>query len=165
MKKNLQSQFPHRVAPYIWYDFLPTSNYGTTIKSLHTEAVSDTKSLLTRNRVLQTDSPQIAAEEANPPHPYRTTLSQHRSSFYSSIHSYHDRKGLIQAPRSCVTSMLPSLLAQSFHSSLCFWSSCLDDIISSDSFTIYNYLLPWWGVQKYTKNWIPFIKNCTIWFI
>ena len=47
------------------------------------------------NHVLQTASPQMVAEEANLPWPFRTILSQLRSSFCSSLHSYRERIGLI----------------------------------------------------------------------
>ena len=69
--------------------------YWTTIKSLHTKAVSDLNSVLSHNGVLQTASPQIAPDEVNLPRPYRTILSQLRSSSRSSLYSYHDRAGLI----------------------------------------------------------------------
>ena len=64
-------------------------------KSLHTKAVSDCKSLLTRNRVLQTASPQRAVKKAFLPRAYRTTLSQLCSFFCSSLYSYVKRIGLI----------------------------------------------------------------------
>ena len=66
--------------------------------SFQTKAVSDSKTLLNRNRVLQTSSPQIAAEEANFPCPYRTNISQLRSYFCGSLHSYIERIGLISSP-------------------------------------------------------------------
>ena len=69
----------------------------TTIKSFHAKAVSDSKSLLTHKRVLQTASPQIAA---NFPRPYRTTISQLHSSFCSSLHPYREKIGLIFSPLS-----------------------------------------------------------------
>ena len=93
-RKILQSRFLHRIPLYLSNSVLPTSNYGTIIKSLHTETVSNFKSLLTRNRVLQTALPQIA-EEANLPRPYRTTRFHLRSSFCSSLDSYHERIELI----------------------------------------------------------------------
>ena len=42
--------------------------------------------------------PKIAPEEANLPRPYRSILSQHRSSFCSSLHSYLERIELIPSP-------------------------------------------------------------------
>ena len=65
------------------------------MNSLHTKTVSDSKSLLTRNRVLRTTSPQIAAEEANLPRPYRIILSQLGSSFCSLLYYYRAMMGLI----------------------------------------------------------------------
>ena len=67
MKQTLQSRFLHCVAPNLSSGILPTTDYGTTIKSLHTKAVSDSKYLLSHNSVLQTASLHIAPEEANLP--------------------------------------------------------------------------------------------------
>ena len=94
-EKTLLSRFFHRVAPYQSNGVLPTSNYGTTVKFLHTETVSKSISFLARNSFLHTASPQIPTEEANLPRPHMTTLSQHRSSFCSSLHFYRERMGLI----------------------------------------------------------------------
>ena len=69
-----------------------------TIKFLHARAVTISKSLLSRNCVLQTASPQIAPEEANLPRLYRSTLSQLRSSICCSLHSYRERIGLVPNP-------------------------------------------------------------------
>ena len=85
MKQTLQSRFLHCVAPHLSNSILPPTNYGTTIKSLHTRAVIISKSLLSHNRILQTASPQIALEETNLSWPYRSTLSQLQSSFCSSL--------------------------------------------------------------------------------
>jgi len=41
MKQNFQSRFLHCIAPYLSSGILPPTDYGTTIKSLHTKAVSD----------------------------------------------------------------------------------------------------------------------------
>ena len=67
MKETLQSRFHYRVGPYLSNSILSPSAYGTIIKSLHTKTVSNSKSLLTDSPVLQTASPQIVADEANPP--------------------------------------------------------------------------------------------------
>ena len=84
--------------PYLPSDILPLTDYGTTIKSLHTKAVFDSKSLLSHYPVLQTVSPQIAPEEVKLPRFYRTTLLQFRQSFCSSLLSYHEKIGLIPSP-------------------------------------------------------------------
>ena len=91
---------------------------GTTIKSLHSNAVSDSKSLLSHSRFLQTASPHIAPEEANLPRPYRATLSQLRSFFCSSLYSYREGIGLIPRPLcpSCVLG--PHTTVHVFSSSL-----------------------------------------------
>jgi len=88
MKQTLQSRFLHCVVPYLSSGIIPPTDYVTTIKSLHTEAVSDFKSL-------QTASPKIVPEKANLPRPYRTTFSQLRLSFCSYLHSFRERIGLI----------------------------------------------------------------------
>ena len=87
MKQTLQSRFLHCVAPYLSSGILNLTNYRTAMKSLHTKAVTDSKSVLSHNRILQTASPQITPEEASLPRPYITTLSQLRASFCSSLHS------------------------------------------------------------------------------
>ena len=96
--KCLLSRFLHYVAPYLSSGILPPTGYGTSIKSLHTRAVTTSKSLLSPNRVLQIASPKIAPEETNLPRPYRSILSQLQSSFCSCLHSYRERIGLIPSP-------------------------------------------------------------------
>ena len=88
MKHTIQSRFLHYVASHLLSGILSPTDYGTSIKSLHTRAVTITKSFLSYNRVLHTVSTQIAPEEANISYPYRSTLSQLRSSFCSSLHFY-----------------------------------------------------------------------------
>ena len=83
--QTFQSRFLHCVAPHLSNGILPPTDYETTIKSLNTRVVTISKSLLSHNCVLQTVSPQIAPEEANFPGPYRSTLSQLRYSFCSSL--------------------------------------------------------------------------------
>ena len=78
--------------------FNPPLIIGSTIKSFHTKAIYDSKSLLSHNHVYQTASPQIEPEEANLTWPYRTTLSQLRYSFCSTLHSYRERIWLIPSP-------------------------------------------------------------------
>ena len=95
MKQPLQSRLLYCVALYLSSGILPLTDYGITIKSLHTKAVSDFQYLISHNRVLQSASPQIAQEEANLLSLYRTTLTQLRSSFCSSFQSYRKRIGLI----------------------------------------------------------------------
>ena len=65
---------PHNFASYLSNDILPTTNYKAIVKSLHTEMISQS---ISSNRLLKTASPKVgAAEEANFPRPYRTSLSQ-----------------------------------------------------------------------------------------
>ena len=42
MIETLQSRFLHRLAPYLSNVLLSSSNYGKTMKFLHTETVSET---------------------------------------------------------------------------------------------------------------------------
>ena len=51
-KKTFQSRFLRRVASYLSSGILPLSDYEIIIKSLHTKAVSDSKSHITQNCVL-----------------------------------------------------------------------------------------------------------------
>ena len=74
MKQTFQSPFLCCSASIERYS-IPT-DYGISIKSLHTSAVTISKSLLSHNRVLQTASLQIAPEEVNLSRSYRSTLSQ-----------------------------------------------------------------------------------------
>ena len=97
-KQTFRSRLLHNVASHLSSGILPPTNYWTTIKSLHTRAVTITKSLLSPNRVLQTASPQITPEEANLPRPYRNTLSQFCSSSCSSLHSYREKIALVPSP-------------------------------------------------------------------
>ena len=69
MKQTFQSRFLHYIASYLSSDILPPTDYGSTIKFLHTKAVSDSKSLLSHSRVFQTASPQIPPEQENLPRP------------------------------------------------------------------------------------------------
>ena len=98
MKKTFHSRFLQVVAPHLFSGILPNAEYGTTIRFLHTRAVAASKSLLSHNRVFQTTSPQIAPEETNLPRPYRSTLSQLRSSICSSLYSFRERIGLVPSP-------------------------------------------------------------------
>ena len=107
MKQTLQSRLLHCVAPHLSNGILPPTDYGTTIKSLHTRAVTISKSLLSHNRALQTASPQIDLEKVNLPRHYRCTLSQLSFSFYSSLHSYRERIRLVPSPL-CPSSRLES---------------------------------------------------------
>ena len=118
MKHTHQSRLLQCVAPHLSSGIIPPTDYGTTIKSLHTRAVSISKSFLSHNRVLQTVSPQIAPEKANLPRPYSITLSQLRSSFCSSLHSYHERIGLVPSPLCPSCGLVPHTTVHAF---FCSW--------------------------------------------
>ena len=85
IKQTLQSWFLHYVVPHLSSGILPPTDYGTTIKSLHTRAIIISKSLISHNRVLQTTSPQIDPEEANLPRPFQTFL------YFDLLSSYRER--------------------------------------------------------------------------
>ena len=98
MKWTLQYQFLYRVAPYLSNNILPITEYKTTVKSIHSEAVFKFISSLADNHDLHTSSPQIARKEVNFPLPYRTSLTRLRSRFCRSHHSY--REGIELIPQS-----------------------------------------------------------------
>jgi len=75
MKQTLQSRFLHCVALHLSSSILPPTDYGITINSLPTRAVTTSKTLLSHNRVLQTASPQIALVRAWRRSSYRACLS------------------------------------------------------------------------------------------
>ena len=85
-KKTLQSRFL-RICRTV---FCPPLIVGHQVPSC-TKAVSD-------YCICLTGSPKISTEEANLPLPYRTTLSQLRSTFYSPLHFYRERIEIIPSP-------------------------------------------------------------------
>ena len=121
-KISLQSQFLNRVSPYLWTVFYPTLIMGLPSNPFILKLFPISILFPTHNRVLQTASPQIAAEEANLPCPCRNLvlLSQLRSSICSSPHSYRDRIGLILNPP-----LLFLLSGTPFHSFSCSSHSTL----------------------------------------
>ena len=98
IKFTLQSRFLPSVAPHLVDDALPPENYKSTIQSLHTSAVATAIASQTPNRVLLSPPPAIAEEEKSLPRSYRSTLSQLRSGFCTSLNSYRERIGRAQDP-------------------------------------------------------------------
>ena len=92
-KQTLQSKFLSTVAPYLNNGSLPPENYRTTIKALHTDAVAAAIAASEPNPLLQTRPPTVADEELSLPRRYRTTLSQLRSGYSSSLAYYRERVG------------------------------------------------------------------------
>ena len=86
--KTLQSRFLPTVTPYLTRGTLPPNSYKTTLQSLHTSAVNSAIASRPLNRILQLPPPPIAEEEESLPRPYRTTLSQLRSGFCSSLNTF-----------------------------------------------------------------------------
>ena len=68
------------------------------LKSVHTEAVTNTMAIRSPNRVLQVPPPPIGEEETSLPRQYRTTLSQLRSGFCRSLNSFQERIGTTNNP-------------------------------------------------------------------
>ena len=98
MKQTLQSRFVHRISLHLTNGILPLTDFGIT-KSLHTRAVTISKSLFSHNHFFPNASPQIDPEEASLPRPYRNILSQLRYFFFcSSPHSYREKIGLAPSP-------------------------------------------------------------------
>ena len=98
MKETLQSRFLPAVSPYLVDGALPSASYGVTIKSLHTEAVASAIASRDDSRVLGSRPPEVSLEERLLPRPYRTTMSQLRSGFCSSLNSYLERIGRAPDP-------------------------------------------------------------------
>ena len=99
MKHTLQSLFLHRVAPYTVDGTIPPDTYRHTINSLHTDAVSQAVASLPDNTVLGAAAPPVAPEESSLPRSYRTTLSQLRSGYCSSLNSFLERVGRAPSDR------------------------------------------------------------------
>ena len=99
MKHTLQSLFLHRVAPYTGDGTIPPDTYRHTINSLHTDAVSQAVASLPDNTVLGAAAPPVAPEESSLPRSYRTTLSQLRSGYCSSLNSFLERVGRAPSDR------------------------------------------------------------------
>ena len=97
-KHTLQSKFLPVVTPYLVDGILPPQNYTATIKSLHTEATATAIASSDPNDILQSLPPPVAEEETFLPRPYRTTLSQLRSGFCSSLAPYRARIGRTPDP-------------------------------------------------------------------
>ena len=89
------------------------------------------------------------------------------SGFYSLLDNIvHDIAQSPMIPSCILTSRFPSLLAFPFHYSLCFWSSCLDDIVSLDpfSFKIY-FLLFFWPDEVCRFTHVLTVSNKkSVWF-
>ena len=85
--------FIQTVSPYLVNGALPPASYVGTIKSLHTDAVASAIASRADSRVLGSGPPDVSLEEGLLPRRYRSTLSQLRSGFCSSLNSY---RGLIE---------------------------------------------------------------------
>ena len=97
-KQTLQSKFLNVVAPYLSNGIILPQNCSATIKSLHTDAVTRAINLSDRNPLLNDLPPPIAEEETTLPRHCRTTLSQLRSGYCSSLAAYRERIGMSTDP-------------------------------------------------------------------
>ena len=92
MKHTLYSRFGGVVAPFLQDGVMPPGEYGSCLKSLHTDAVSKEIDDLNRmgpNKVLGVPPPlQISKSELKLLRPHRCLLSQLRSGYSSSLRSY-----------------------------------------------------------------------------
>ena len=90
-KKTLQKKFLSVVAPYTVGGIIPPDEYKSTLISLHTEAVTRAIASRSPNKVLHTPPPAVADEEKLLPRRLRSTLSQLRSGYCSSLNSFLHR--------------------------------------------------------------------------
>ena len=87
-KCTLQSRFLEPVSPFLTEGILPLTSYKLTIANLHTQYVQNAISNLDPNPVLNTPAPPIHPSETQLPRPYRSILTQLRSSYCSRLQSF-----------------------------------------------------------------------------
>ena len=88
MKQTLYSRFHHRIEPYTVNGTVPPDTYRTTIRSIHTDAVSRALASYGDNKVLSSRPPMVSPEERSLPRPHRVTLSRLRSGCSPALNSY-----------------------------------------------------------------------------
>ena len=88
MKQTLYSRFHHRVEPYTVNGTVPPDTYRNTIRSIHTDAVSQALASYKDNKVLSSRPPMVSPEERSLPRPHRVTLSRLRSGCSPALNSY-----------------------------------------------------------------------------
>ena len=99
MKHTLQSRFLPSIVHHLVDGSLPPDSYSSTLKTLHSEAVSSAIGSADHNTVLRAPPPAICPSEKLLPRPTRATLSQLRSGHCASLRSYQARVGLAPDPR------------------------------------------------------------------
>ena len=97
-KKTLQSKFRDDVADRLVDGSLPPGAYPETKKAIHTKYVSQSIAALENNSLLNAPAPEIDASEKQLPRPYRSALSQLRSSHCTNLASYQHRVGRSDSP-------------------------------------------------------------------
>jgi hypothetical protein len=88
LKETLSSRFHADLVPYLQDGILPSIIYNRTKDAIHTAAVRDYLASAPPNKVLGTRPPDIHPSEESLPRICRTTLSQLRSDYCSSLNSY-----------------------------------------------------------------------------
>ena len=88
MKQTLYSRFHHRVEPYTVNGTVPPDTYRNTIRSIHTDAISQLLASYRDNKVLSFRPTVVASEERSLPRPHRVTLSRLRSGCSPALNSY-----------------------------------------------------------------------------
>ena len=98
MKHTLQSRFLPSISHHLVNGTLPPATYPSTLKALHSAAVTSAIASADPNKVLQAPPPSICPSEKLLPRPTRTTLSQLRSGYCVSLRSYQARIGTAGDP-------------------------------------------------------------------
>jgi hypothetical protein len=88
MKETLSSKFQDAIAPYLQDGVILAVLYKRTRDSIHTNAVHSYLESAIPNVILGTRPPEIHPSDQSFPRIYRTTLSQLRSDYCSSLNSY-----------------------------------------------------------------------------
>ena len=98
MKHTLQCRFLPSISHHLVNGALPPATYPSTLKALHSAAVTSAIASADPNKVLQAPPPSICPSEKLLPRPTRTTLSQLRSGYCVSLRSYQARIGTAGDP-------------------------------------------------------------------
>ena len=94
IRHTLQSRFMPTIRHLLTDGMASADTYRANMRSLHSAAVAGAIASLGDNRLLGCHPPEIHPSELNLPRPHRTTLSQLRSGFCSTLREYRHRIGL-----------------------------------------------------------------------
>jgi hypothetical protein len=114
MKHTLQSRFLPSLVPYLHNGTIRPDSYRQTIKALHTAAVTSAIAAQDVSKVLNQAPPPIDPSELELPRRFRTTLSQLRSGYSSSLRSFQARLGRHDDPLCPDCHTLPHTTAHIF---------------------------------------------------